>query len=119
MDRQGNVGLGYSVSSPTIFPRVAYTTRLASDPAGTMSPEVILHAGTGPHTTSNRWGDYSAMTVDPADGCTFWYTNQYFNTGAGGTFRTRVGAFVIPGCVALFADGFESGTTAAWSNTVP
>jgi hypothetical protein len=24
----------------------------------------------------SRWGDYSSMSVDPVDDCTFWYTNE-------------------------------------------
>jgi hypothetical protein len=98
MDASGNIALGYSVSSSTIHPRIAYATRLASDPLGTLAPEVVLHAGTGPHTSTNRWGDYSAMTVDPVDDCTFWYTNQYFAAASGTQFRTRIGAFVLPSC---------------------
>ena len=30
--------------------------------------------------TVSRWGDYSDMTVDPVDDCTFWYTQEYYET---------------------------------------
>lgn len=111
MDQDGNMALGYSVGSSTIRPRIAYTTRLASDPPGSMAAEELLFQGTGVHTSNNRWGDYSAMTVDPLDDCTFWYTNEYMSGGST-AFRTRIGAFKIPSCGApagddVFADGFE------------
>ena len=48
----------------------------------------------------NRWGDYSALTVDPVDDCTFWYTQEYLAEDAVviGTWRTRVVSFKFPGC---------------------
>jgi hypothetical protein len=43
-----------------------------------------------------RWGDYSSMSIDPVDGCTFWYTQEYI--GAENIWRTRIGAFKFPFC---------------------
>ena len=61
--------------------------------------EVTLFSGTGSQTgTSNRWGDYSDMTVDPVDNCTFWYTNEYYSTTSSFNWRTRIGTFSFPGC---------------------
>jgi hypothetical protein len=73
-DQQGNLALGFSASSATIFPQIRYAGRLATDPLNTLGQgEAHLFNGTGSQTgTSNRWGDYSAMTVDPVDDCTFW-----------------------------------------------
>ena len=63
---------------PDVFPEVDVAGRLASDPAGTLSGDLVLKAGVGVQTgTGNRWGDYSTMNVDPRDGCTFWYQNQF------------------------------------------
>jgi hypothetical protein len=71
MDRFGNLALGYSVSSKTLFPSIRYATRLSTDPAGTLGAETELQAGAGVQKQSfNRWGDYSSMNVDPADNCT-------------------------------------------------
>ena len=38
--------------------------------------------GTGSQTGPNlsRWGDYTSMTVDPLDDCTFHYVNEYLET---------------------------------------
>jgi len=109
-DKDGNVALGYSTSNGTSpnFPSIAYTGRLATDPLNTMpQTEIQLVAGAGsqtnscPYSSCDRWGDYTAMTVDPVDDCTFWYTNQYYSSQANGTsgnWQTRIGSFKFPAC---------------------
>jgi hypothetical protein len=98
-DRDGNVALGYSVSGQNTFPSIRYAMRLADDPAGTLQAEATLQAGGGSQThQSGRWGDYSTMSVDPSDDCTFWYTNQYYQATASGSWRTRVGTFRSEQC---------------------
>ena len=104
MDQSGNMGLGYTVSSSSVNPSVRYTGRLASDPASTMGTEVSAVAGGGVQngSTSNgplsRWGDYSAMTVDPVDDCTFWYTQEYMKTTGSFNWNTRISSFKFPSC---------------------
>ncbi len=99
MDKAGNIALGYTVSSSTMLPAIRYATRLASDPLGTLQAEAVLINGTGAQTASNRWGDYSAMGIDPANDCSFWYTNEYYQTNsATREWKTRVGVFTIPEC---------------------
>jgi hypothetical protein len=100
MDKAGNIALGYSASSSSRFPSIRYTTRAPGNPPGTLQAEEVLRKGKGSQTGSNRWGDYSAMTVDPVDDCQFWYTNEYYNPSSATTWRTRVGAFTVPSCVA-------------------
>src|SRR5205807_3517095 len=79
LDRAGNLAMGYSTSSSTAFPSMAYAGRLAADPVNTFSQtEQTFFTGTASQTGSTRWGDYSAMTLDP-NGCTFWYTTEYAN----------------------------------------
>jgi len=97
MDGDGNMALGYSVSSSALLPSIRYTGRLASDPLGTMPQgEATLFAGLGVQTWTSRWGDYSAMNVDPVDDCTFWYTQEYVD--AAGNWQTRIGNFKFPDC---------------------
>jgi len=99
MDSGGNIALGYSVSSGTVYPSIRYTGRLASDPADTMPQgEAEMIAGVGYQNGVNRWGDYSMMAVDPVDDCTFWYTQQYIGTpgNAGWAWQTRIGSFAFP-----------------------
>ena len=99
-DASGNIGLGYSISGSSRHPGIRYTGRLASDPAGTMSQgEGSIIDGAGSQTGNlSRWGDYSAMAVDPADGCTFWYANEYIPGNGSFNWRTRIAAFKFPGC---------------------
>jgi hypothetical protein len=98
MDKAGNIALGFSVSSSTIHPSIRYTMRRTSDPLGTLQAEAIMIAPEGSQTGSNRWGDYSAMAVDPTNDCSFWYTNEYYSENSVSQWGTRVGVFKDPGC---------------------
>jgi hypothetical protein len=96
MDGSGNLALGYSLSSSTVFPSINYIGRRAGDPLGTLTtPETTVVAGAAVQSDFNRWGDYSSMNVDPVDDCTFWYTSMYYDA-AGSTRSTRVAAFGFP-----------------------
>jgi hypothetical protein len=94
MDSAGNILLGYNVSSGATFPGLRYTGRLAADPSGTMGAENLLVAGSASNG-SNRYGDYASMSVDPTDGCTFWFTGEY-NTSS--QWSTRIGALRFDAC---------------------
>ena len=111
MDNDGNMALGYSVSSNITFPSIRYVGRLAGDPLGTMPQgETQLIAGSGVQThSSGRWGDYSMMTVDPTDDCTFWYTQEYYAIIGVAPWQTRVGSFMFPSCTPP-ATGILQGT---------
>src|SRR5213078_5055331 len=100
--------MGYSVSSSTLFPAIRYAGRLATDTANTFSQtETSLIEGTGSQSGNcgssacTRWGDYSAMTLDP-NGCTFWYTNEYY-VATGLNHQTRIGSFTFPSCTPVGA----------------
>jgi hypothetical protein len=98
-DKQGNIALGYSASSGTVKPSIRYTGRLVTDTLSTMQTENIIQAGGGSQTGNlHRWGDYSAMTVDPVDDCTFWYTTEYLKTNGSFNWSTRIASFKFPGC---------------------
>jgi hypothetical protein len=60
--------------------------------------ESVFFAGSGSQTAQTRWGDYSSLMVDPADDCTFWYTNQYLPANGNFNWRTRIGSFFLDGC---------------------
>ncbi len=92
MNGEGNIAIGYSVSGESIHPQIRYTGRVAGDPPGDMTiPEMTIHAGSYSQSGTNRWGDYSAMSVDPSDNSTFWYTQEYSN--GGWNWRTRISSF--------------------------
>ena len=100
MDSAGNIALGFSVSGQSTFPSIRYTGRLASDSPNLMTlGETDLMIGSGSQTHSaSRWGDYSSMTVDPVDDCTFWYTQEYYATTSEAGWQTRIGSFSLPNC---------------------
>ena len=93
MNDQGEIAVGYSVSSSTIFPSIRIAGQSAGAPMGLGVldiEEIDILAGTKSQTGVERWGDYSAMSVDPSDGLTFWFTTQYSN--GGWSWRTRISA---------------------------
>jgi hypothetical protein len=104
-DHMGNMLLGYSVvNGQNVFPGIRYTGRMNGDPAGQMTlGEATIIDGSGiQRTTNSRWGDYTAMSIDPSDDCTFWYVNEYYtltgqNESTAG-WQTRVASVKLPGC---------------------
>jgi len=98
MDQMGDIALGYSVSSSSMAPAIRYTGRLQSDPLNTMEAENSIIEGPNVEEGSNRWGDYSSMSIDPTDDCTFFYTNQYQETTGSYNWRTRIASFKFPSC---------------------
>ena len=121
MDAVGNLALGYSVSSQSVYPSVRYTGRLATDPPGILGQgEATLVDGTGSQTDIlyGRWGDYSMMGVDPDDDCTFWYTQEYVAETGENTWTTRIGAFRFPNC-SIGPRGIIQGAVINASNSDP
>ena len=101
MDQAGDLAIGYSVASTSLAPGLNYAGRLASDPPNTLGQgEGALFAGIGNQLkTNSRWGDYSALTVDPVDDCTFWFTGEYYPSGSNQyDWRTRIASFKFPSC---------------------
>lgn len=98
-DKAGDIAVGYSASSASIFPAIRYTGRVPTDPPGTLEGEQSVQAGSGSQAKGlNRWGDYSAVTLDPTDDCTFFYTNEYLKTNGTFNWSTRINSFKFPGC---------------------
>ena len=100
MDGAGNLAIAYNVASSTLAPSIRYAARLATDPPGVLAQgeaDLIIGSGAQTHSAS-RWGDYSMLSVDPLDDCTFWATAEYFATTSLAGWQTRIGAFRLPGC---------------------
>jgi hypothetical protein len=93
MNGCGDIAIGYSVSSSTVRPGIRVTGRLSGDPLNQMDAETSIVAGVG-SSNIDRWGDYSAMAVDPIDDATFWYTNEYIPT-SNGLWSTRIAKFTL------------------------
>ena len=100
VDHDGNMALGYSVSSASMYPAIRYAGRLATDPLGTLpQTETSLVEGTGSQNgLGGLWGDFSAMSVSPESDCTFWFTTEYY-TSTGRDWQTRIGSVRFPSCL--------------------
>jgi len=108
VDQDGNMAVGYSVSNSDLYPSIRYAGRLAGEIPGTLTQaEGQIIAGTGGQSIYTRWGDYSHMSVDPVDDCTFWYTTEYYAT-TGTNWQTRIASFKFPSCAApkAYLDGY-------------
>ncbi len=119
-DGAGNLALGYSLTSSSIVPNIRYVGRLATDTLGTLPQgETVLQSGSSTQTSTTRWGDYAALSIDPHANCTYWFTTEYMSSS--NVWATRVGAFSFTTCRPdiIFADDFESGNRVDWSFTQP
>ncbi|MBC7899455.1 MAG: carboxypeptidase regulatory-like domain-containing protein [Saprospiraceae bacterium] len=100
-DNDGNIAIGFSQSGSAQRAdiKIAGRTNNVANSGTLNEGEAMFFAAAGSQTsTSNRWGDYSAMNVDPVDDCTFWYTQEYYASTGGAPWSTRVGRFVYPSC---------------------
>jgi hypothetical protein len=107
MDSLGNIALGFSLSSSTIYPSIGYTGRLVSDPLNTMTvAEKRIINGQGYESYANggnlRWGDYSSMSADPVAPGTFWYTQLYY-VNSGESWQTRIASFSLGNAFSSYA----------------
>jgi len=101
MDGTHDLAVGSSASSHLAYPSIRYAGRTPADALGKLEGETTMWAGTGAQTEADRWGDYTAMSIDPADDCTFWYLGEYYTATQGGDWHTRIGSFRFPNCVGI------------------
>ncbi len=107
MDKIGDLAVGYSVGGAALYASIAFAGRVPSDPAGALERETTIVTGSGSQTGNlTRWGDYSSMTVDPVDDCTFWYTQEYLVSDGAWNWHTRIANFQFPGCISGGYIGF-------------
>ncbi len=98
IDREGNIGIGYSFGGPPHFVGQRFAGRLAADPLGLLTlRETVLVEGEAAQTTTLRWEDYTQTAVDPSDDCTIWYVGDYLKKDAT-SYSTRIGAFRMGSC---------------------
>jgi PKD repeat protein len=108
MDTSGNIAMGYSVSSSSVYPSIRYTGRLSADGLNqmTFTEKGIINGGgsqTGTWSGRSRWGDYSALSTDPSQPGKFWYTQEYYSSTSTSGWKTRIASFSL-GAVPLSAD---------------
>jgi hypothetical protein len=101
-DQSNDVLVGYSESNTNMYPSIFIAGRTAGDALGTLESEVAVVNGTGSQQdSSNRWGDYSAMRIDPVDNCTFWYTTEYYMVTQSFDWSTQMASAKFSGCSTL------------------
>ena len=99
-DSLGNIAVAYSASGSALHPSLRMASRVPTDALGTLKDESVLKAGSGAQTGNlTRWGDYSQVSVDPVDDCTFWATNEYIKTNGSFNWNTWISSFKLPGCL--------------------
>lgn len=98
IDKDGNIGVGYSFGGTPNFPGQRFAVRRVSDPKGLLIfRETVLAEGQASQTNTLRWEDYATTAMDPSDDCTFWYVGDYLKAGSS-SYSTRIGSFRLPGC---------------------
>lgn len=99
IDRQGNIGIGYSFGGAPNFAGQRFAARLEHDAPGQLTfHETVLAEGGAAQTSTLRWEDYATTAMDPSDNCTFWYVGDYLKAGAP-SYTSKIGAFRLPGCL--------------------
>jgi hypothetical protein len=100
-DKAGDICVGYSKSSASTNPAIDVACRQNNDPVGlnNLEPETLVVQGNGSQIyTAGRWGDYSAMRIDPVDNCTFWYTSEYYMVTQSFDWSTQMASIQVNGC---------------------
>ena len=91
MDKNGNIVVGYSASSSSVFPEIRVAAHCATATLGQLAAEAIIQTGAGSQLPSlSRWGDYSSLSVDPSDDTTLWYTTEYLTQNGTFNWSTRI-----------------------------
>lgn len=110
VDRTGGMAIAYAASNASTFPELRVVVRSAADTANATGSEAVLYEGGGAQEYLNRWGDYASMSIDPVDGCTFWYTGEVY-AGIGRDWQTGISAFSLPSCTGASAYAAPSAPT--------
>lgn len=105
MDRNGDIGIGYSFGGTPHYAGQRFAARLQSDPLGQLTfHETVLVEGAASQKNTLRWEDYATTAMDPSDDCTFWYVGDYLKAGAA-SYTSRIGSFRLPGCLVANVSG--------------
>ncbi|MBM3178225.1 MAG: hypothetical protein FJZ78_09485 [Bacteroidetes bacterium] len=95
MDKDGNIGIGYSFGSSIDFPGQRFAAQSAGGPEGVLdNKEVVLVEGQASQENTLRWEDYTQTAMDPSDDKTIWYVGDYLKKGAK-DYSTRIAAIRI------------------------
>jgi hypothetical protein len=116
MNDNGEIAMGYSISDGTsVYPGIRYCGQTTGAAPNVMDvAEESIWDGSYAQTLANRWGDYSNISIDPTDGVTFWYTNEYKSSSSHGS---RIASINIPvACTAPTLQASSFSATAIHDN---
>jgi hypothetical protein len=91
VNARGDAAITCSRSSTTEYISMLTSFRYTTDPLGTFRTPVIQQTSNA-GDTSARWGDYSAVSPDPAASNVLWAHHEY---NLGGNWRTWVAQFML------------------------
>ena len=92
VNSRNDVVIGFSRFSLSFYAGGGYAVRAAGDPANTLRDVGVLKAGEAPYFKTNgngknKWGDFSATVIDPANDIDVWTIQEYAATPSGGVDR--------------------------------
>ncbi|MBL9031712.1 MAG: immunoglobulin domain-containing protein [Phycisphaerae bacterium] len=94
---QGHMAIAASSAGAAQFASVVAAGRLSTDALGTTQAPATIVAGAAAYNQEpgmQRWGDYSATVVDPADDQTLWTFQEY--AASGGQWAVRATRLIAP-----------------------
>ena len=103
----GNVVIGYTCSGPSLAPSTCVSVGETVGGITNFESRLVLKQGAGHYfqdagTGRNRWGDYSATVIDPADACTFWTFQEFVAVSAvgnvGGSWGIQITELTFNNC---------------------
>lgn len=126
VDMCDNMAIGFSASNQSIYCGAYYALRALGDAPGTIQNTSVLALGTDWYVRTfsslasarNRWGDYSGLSICPADYASFWVYNEYACTRGtpttvggvteDGRWCTKLGKFSMCQTVAVAITSFSA-----------
>jgi hypothetical protein len=91
LDSTHNLFVSFSASTPAVFPSAAVVEIAAGPPPATIAGSAVFQQGAKKYG-GTRWGDYSAISVDPATGA-IWAAAEYSAAGSSRNWGTAAGEF--------------------------
>ncbi len=95
VDANHNIGMTYTRSATTEYAGAYFSTKKANDPPG-LSPSTPVQVGLGNYqqiaSGRNRWGDYFAIGLDPANDHEIFFHTEYANSG--NSWATMIGRII-------------------------
>lgn len=121
-NKNGDLGLGFSTSGVTSVPGISVTgMKNGTDTLMELGQRMYNGSDQNHQGTYSRWGDYSSMSLDPTDDCSFWYTNEYVKAPVLSfdfLWNTVIGKLTFGDCSGSASSSFALSANAPTTQTV-